>query len=119
MTNSRSGQGDIPARIYEGMSPKEEATIFANVVAGSGGFEGVMVHADNNYRTKKALNNAFHQKERVGVHQPGPFGPSVDNGNVVIEGPHEQHKWYANAVVKDGVVIVLEGKEPNHRYVKS
>ena len=63
-----------------------------------------------NYRTKKALKEAVKSgKQTIGVYQPGPF-PSKKEGTVCIEGPHypEPHKWYAQAVIKDGFIISVK-----------
>jgi hypothetical protein len=59
-----------------------------------------------NFKTKKQLKEAVAAGEVVQVYQPGPFGPSVPNGKVTLEGPHfpAPHTWYAQAVVQDGVV---------------
>jgi len=59
-----------------------------------------------NFRTGKALREAVQAGERVTVFSPGPF-PAPTEGKVCVEGPHypEPHKWYAQVVVKDGVVV--------------
>jgi len=50
---------------------------------------------------------------RVTVYQPnaeltGAHTP--DNGTVYLEGPHfpEPHKWYAECIVKDGIVVKVK-----------
>ena len=63
-----------------------------------------------NFRTKKALKEAVATGKIVEVYQPGPFGDSAPkNGSVCIEGPSfEPHKWYASAIIKDGVIISIK-----------
>lgn len=61
-----------------------------------------------NFRTKKALKEAVTKGERVTVFQPGPFGGNEpSDGQIALEGPHypEAHRWYAEAELKDGVVV--------------
>lgn len=69
-----------------------------------------------NFKTKKALKEAvalYHAhkelaKQPVRCYNPG-LGPDLSNftGTVYLEGPHypEPHKWYAQAELKDGVVV--------------
>lgn len=59
-----------------------------------------MAYTVVNYRTKKELKEAV-SFDDVPVFQPGPFGPDVSPGDVVIEGPHypEPHRWYARVTV--------------------
>lgn len=62
----------------------------------------------HNFKTKKALKEAVKAGERVTVFQPGPFGGNEPSeGRVTLEGPHfpEPHRWYAQAVLKDGRVV--------------
>ena len=69
-----------------------------------------MAYTDTNYPTKKALKEAVARGEKVTVYQPGPFGPDVRDGRVALEGPHypKPHTWYAEAQVKDGVIITVK-----------
>ena len=49
--------------------------------------------------------------EAVTYYQPGPFGGNEPrNGMIVLEGPHypEPHKWYAQATVKDGIIVAVK-----------
>lgn len=65
-----------------------------------------------NFRTKKELKAAVAAGRKVAVFQPGPFGGTpVPDGKVCIEGPHypEPHRWYASALVKDGIVVKITG----------
>jgi hypothetical protein len=65
-----------------------------------------MAYTEQNFKTKKALKEAFERGEKIRVYQPGPFGPTVRDGHCALEGPHfpEAHKWYASAVVAGGVI---------------
>lgn len=66
------------------------------------------MYTDTNFKTKKALKEAVAAGvDPVGTHQPGGMFPPTLNGPITLEGPHypEAHKWYATAVVKDGVVV--------------
>lgn len=78
-----------------------------------------MAYTNINFKTKKALKEAVTNyldnhdsvKSSIGpirCHQPG-LGPDLSNftGKVCLEGPHypATHTWYAEAELKDGVVI--------------
>jgi hypothetical protein len=70
-----------------------------------------MAYTRKNYRTKKALKEDLADGKEITVFQPGPFGPDVPpNGTVFLEGPHypEAHKWYAEAVMENGVVVKVK-----------
>lgn len=70
------------------------------------------MYTDFNFKTKKALKEAVARGDQVTVWQPGPFGGAAPkNGRVVIEGPQypEPHKWYANVVIKEGVIEKVVG----------
>lgn len=58
------------------------------------------------FKTKKALKEAVASGKQVETFQPGPFAAKRD-GLVSLEGPHypAPHSWYANAVVRDGVIV--------------
>lgn len=63
-----------------------------------------------NYKTKKALKDAFLAGKRIEVFQPNSdiTGFAVPlNGRVTLEGPHypEPHRWYAQAVIQDGAIV--------------
>ncbi len=64
-----------------------------------------MAYTEYNFKTKKALRDAIRLRD-IPVYQPGPFGPSVKDGTVFLEGPHspEPHKWYATATARGGVI---------------
>jgi len=64
------------------------------------------MYVSPNFKSKKALKDAVKSGQRVEVFSPGPF-PCPQNGSITLEGPHasEPHRWYAQATVKDGVVV--------------
>ncbi len=64
------------------------------------------MYTRTNFKTKKALKDALAQGKRLEIFSPGPF-PAPQNGHITLEGPHypESHKWYATAVIKDGIII--------------
>lgn len=69
-----------------------------------------MAYTYTNFRTKKALKEAVGAGEKITVFQPNGHltGSSTpDNGVVFLEGPHypEPHRWYAQAELRDGVVV--------------
>jgi hypothetical protein len=95
-----------------------------------------MAYTCTNYKTKKALKeavvewlkwndnsglyelNLLNKDEHRGnipnpvrCFQPG-LGPPLDHftGTVYLEGPHypKPHTWYAQAVLKDGVVVIIK-----------
>ncbi len=65
----------------------------------------------HNYRSKKALKEDVAKGVKVEVYQPGGIFPSQRDGSVTLEGPHypEPHRWYASAIIKDGVIIKIKG----------
>ncbi len=69
-----------------------------------------MAYTKINYKSKKALMDAFFEGKRIEVYQPGPFGPNVKDGPIVLEGPHypEAHKWYAQGTARGGVLIDIK-----------
>lgn len=69
-----------------------------------------MVYTDRNFKTKKQLIEAFALGEAIGVYQPGPFGPTVRDGQECIQGPHnpQPHTWACIAIIRDGAVYQLK-----------
>lgn len=69
-----------------------------------------MAYTCFNYKTKKALKEAFKSGQPIRVFQPGPFGPDVKDGPEVIEGPHypAPHSFYCSVTVKDGIIVTLK-----------
>ena len=69
------------------------------------------MYTHTNFKTKKQLKDAVAAGDRVTYFQPGPFGGNEpSDGTVLLEGPHypEPHRWYAEAVVKDGKVVKVK-----------
>ena len=60
-----------------------------------------------NFKSKKALKEAVNSGKQVETFQPGGMFPAKRDGAIALEGPHypEPHRWYASAVVKDGVIV--------------
>ncbi len=66
------------------------------------------MYTSKNFRTKKALKEAVDQGHKISYYQPGPFGGNEPrDGTIYLEGPHypEPHKWYAKALVRDGLIV--------------
>jgi len=69
------------------------------------------MYTDTNYKTKKLLKEAVAAGKRVTYYQPGPFGGNEPaDGTITLEGPHypAAHTWYAQATVKDGVIVKVK-----------
>lgn len=67
------------------------------------------MYTETNFKTKKALKQAIAEGKQVRCYSPGPF-PCPTNGSITLEGPHypEPHRWYAEATLKNGVVIAVK-----------
>lgn len=67
------------------------------------------MYCSPNFKTKKALKEAIAKGQKVTVFSPGPF-PCPSNGTISLEGPHypEPHKWYATAVVENGIIVKVK-----------
>ena len=67
------------------------------------------MYSNFNYKTKKALKEAV-AAGPVPCHQPGPFGPAINDGEHCWEAPHypAPHRAYATCVVKDGNIIKVK-----------
>lgn len=68
------------------------------------------MYTTRNFKTKKALKEAVAAGETVTVFQPGGMFPGPSDGLVCLEGPHypEPHRWYAEAVIKNSVVVKVK-----------
>jgi hypothetical protein len=71
------------------------------------------MYTEINFKTKKALKDAVKAGKRLGYFQPnsdvtGREAPQ--NGTIYLEGPHypAPHTWYAQAEVKDGVIVKIK-----------
>lgn len=62
-----------------------------------------MTYVSPNFKTKKALREAFANGARIEVFQPG-LGTIPANGKVYLEGPHypAPHSWYAVGTMVNG-----------------
>ena len=67
------------------------------------------MYCSPNFKTKKALKEAIAAGKKVTVFSPGPF-PCPQDGHITLEGPHypEPHRWYAQVVVENGVVVKVK-----------
>lgn len=66
------------------------------------------MYTDQNFKTKKELKAAVDSGKAVSVYQPNDmFGNAPTNGRITLEGPHypQPHKWYAQAVIANGVIV--------------
>ena len=68
-----------------------------------------------NFRTKKQLKESVKAGQMITIYQPGgifspPEGGPHYTGTAYLEGPHfpEPHTWYAQAELKDGVVVKVK-----------
>lgn len=63
------------------------------------------MYTDENFRTKKALQEAVASGKRVRVRRD--WYPHGYEGRQYIEGPHypQPHRWFAVVDVEDGIVV--------------
>ena len=69
------------------------------------------MYTERDFNSKKELKAALQNGEKISVYQPGPFGGNEpENGTVYLEGPHypKPHKWYAQAILKDGFIVSVK-----------
>ncbi len=68
-----------------------------------------MAYTSIDFPTKKDLITAIKNGVEVTVFSPGPFGCPTE-GTICIEGPQfpAAHKFYAQAVLKNGKVISVK-----------
>ncbi len=66
------------------------------------------MYTDINFKTKKELKEAVASGKQVSTFQPGGMFPAKRDGEITLEGPHypQPHKWYASAIVKDGIIVI-------------
>jgi hypothetical protein len=77
---------------------------------------GDSMYTTANFKTKKQLKDAVAFNLETGIgpvtyYQPGPFGGNEPtDGTIFLEGPHypEPHRWYAEAVVKNGKIVKVK-----------
>lgn len=67
------------------------------------------MYTSQNFKSKKALREAVKAGQKITIFAPG-LGTPVYNGIEYVEGPHypKPHTWYAEVVVKDGVIITVK-----------
>ena len=67
------------------------------------------MYTQTNYKTKKQLREDVLAGKQVRIFSPGPF-PAPTDGKTTLEGPHypAPHKWWAEAVLKDGIVVSVK-----------
>lgn len=60
-----------------------------------------------NFKTKKALKEAVAAGKQIETYQPGGMFEYKKDGRVSLEGPHfpAAHSWYAQAEIKEGVIV--------------
>jgi hypothetical protein len=69
------------------------------------------MYTTRNFKSKKEFKAAVEAGETVRYFQPGPFGGNEPrDGTLYFEGPHypQPHKWYAEALAKDGVIVKVK-----------
>ena len=68
------------------------------------------MYTDKNFKSKKALKEAVAAGEQVTYFQPGGMFPTPVTGTqrFCVEGPHGYHKWYAECIAQDGVIIKVK-----------
>lgn len=70
------------------------------------------MYTQTNFKTKKALKEALARGEEIRYFQPNQIfpGPITQDGRITLEGPHypQPHKWYAEATVRNGLVISVK-----------
>ncbi len=66
------------------------------------------MYTDINFKTKKALIEAFKAGQHLTTYQPGPF-PGATSGTVVIEGPQfpQPHRFYVSVVIENSVIVKI------------
>jgi hypothetical protein len=69
-----------------------------------------MAYTHRDFKNGKQLREAFKAGEKITAYQPGPFGPTLADGDHVIEGPKypAPHTYYVGVVVKDGVIVRIK-----------
>jgi hypothetical protein len=67
------------------------------------------MYCDTNFKTKKEFKEAVKKGIQVRLFSPGLGTPKSD-GIEYVEGPHypASHSWYAQAEVKNGVVVKVK-----------
>lgn len=68
------------------------------------------MYTEENFKTKKALVEAFKAGKQIRVYQPGGMFPGKTDGDIALEGPHypAAHTWYAAATIKDSIIVKVK-----------
>lgn len=68
------------------------------------------MYTTTNYKSKKALKADLAAGKEITYFQPGGMFPTPTDGSFTLEGPHypEPHRWYAQAVAKNGKIISVK-----------
>jgi hypothetical protein len=68
------------------------------------------MYVSPNFKTKKAMIEAWQAGKLMAFYQPGLGPPPPENGQIAVEGPHypEPHKWYATVVFENGKVVKIK-----------
>lgn len=68
------------------------------------------MYSSVNFKTKKAFKKAVTDGEQITVFSPAGIGWPPDNGKCCVEGPWspQPHKWYADVIIKDKIVVKVE-----------
>jgi len=63
-------------------------------------------YASKNFKSKKDFREAVLSGKQISLYNPGMGEPPM-NGRATVEGPWypEPHRWYAEVMVKDGIVV--------------
>jgi hypothetical protein len=66
------------------------------------------MYTEINFKTKKAMREAFEAGRKLRAFSPGPF-PGTATGKDCIEGPHGVHQWYASVKLIGYQVVSMDG----------
>lgn len=69
-----------------------------------------MSYVDPDYPTKKAFRTAVEAGVQHSTYNPSGMYETPQNGTDTVEGPHypKPHKWYAQVIVKDRIVVKVK-----------
>ena len=67
------------------------------------------MYAETNYKSGKALKDAFKNGEKIRVYQPGGMFPGTTDGRCVVEGPWYPacHRFWVSVMVEDSVIVKI------------
>lgn len=66
-----------------------------------------MAYVDPDFGAKKEFLAAVKRGAQMTPYNPSGMFPIKSEGRITIEGPHypKPHRWYAEATVRDGVIV--------------